>query len=56
MFGPKGNPQARNLFEIIGCLQKRANVRFEVPAVRGQVNELGRQGDFNKTVEQSLLQ
>ncbi len=22
MFGPNGNPQARNLFEIIGCLQK----------------------------------
>ncbi len=23
MFGPHGNPQARNLFEIIGCLQQR---------------------------------
>ena len=34
MFGPKGNPQARNLFEIIGYLQKREGVRFEVRAVR----------------------
>jgi hypothetical protein len=34
MFGPKGNPQARNLFEIIGCLQKREGLHFEVRAVR----------------------
>ncbi len=34
MFGPKGNPQARNLFEIIGCLLKREGLRFEVRAVR----------------------
>ncbi len=34
MFGPKGNPQARNLFEIIGTLQKREGVHFEVRAVR----------------------
>jgi DNA-binding phage protein len=24
MFGPRGNPQARNLFNVIGYLQKRA--------------------------------
>jgi hypothetical protein len=24
MFGPRGNPQARNLFSVIGYLQKRA--------------------------------
>ena len=34
MFGPKGNPQARNLFEIIGYLQDREGVHFEVRAAR----------------------
>jgi len=34
MFGPRGNPQARNLFEIIGCLQEREGVRLKVEAVR----------------------
>ena len=34
MFGPKGNPQARNLFEIIGSLQEREGVHFEVRTVR----------------------
>jgi DNA-binding phage protein len=30
MFGPRGNPQARNLFSVIGYLQKRARVRLHV--------------------------
>ena len=30
MFGPKGNPQARNLFRIIGFLQKQGGVRLTV--------------------------
>ena len=30
MFGPAGNPQARNLFEVINCLQEREALRFEV--------------------------
>lgn len=34
MFGPKGNPQARNLFEIIGYLQEREGVHFEIRTVR----------------------
>jgi hypothetical protein len=34
MLGPRGNPQARNLFEIIGYLQKREGLHFEVHAVR----------------------
>ena len=34
MFSPKGNPQARNLFEIIGYLQKREGIHFEIEAVR----------------------
>jgi DNA-binding phage protein len=27
MFGPRGNPQARNLFRVIGYLQKEAGVQ-----------------------------
>ncbi|MCF8083774.1 MAG: transcriptional regulator [Deltaproteobacteria bacterium] len=34
MLGPKGNPQARNLFEIIAHLHKREGIHFEVRAVR----------------------
>ncbi len=30
MFGPKGNPTANNLFEIIAYLQQAEGVRFEV--------------------------
>jgi hypothetical protein len=30
MFGPRGNPQAKNLFSVISYLQKRAGVRFHV--------------------------
>ena len=34
MFGPDGNPQARNLFDIIACLQEREGLRLKVQAVR----------------------
>lgn len=30
MFGPRGNPQAKNLFGVIGYLQKRAGLNFHV--------------------------
>ena len=30
MLGPKGNPQARNLFDVIGHLQHAEGVRFQV--------------------------
>jgi hypothetical protein len=30
MFGPRGNPQARNLFSVIGYLQKQAGVQLHV--------------------------
>jgi DNA-binding phage protein len=30
MFGPRGNPQAKNLFSVIGYLQKRAGVELHV--------------------------
>ena len=32
MFGPKGNPQASNLFGIISCLQEREGIHLEVRA------------------------
>ncbi len=35
MFGPRGNPQARNLFNVISYLQEHAGVRLHVtPAPR----------------------
>ena len=34
MFGPSGNPHARNLFEIISCIQQREGIQLEVSAVR----------------------
>ncbi len=30
MFGPRGNPQAKNLFSVLGCLQQRAGVQLHV--------------------------
>jgi hypothetical protein len=30
MFGPRGNPQAKDLFSVIGTLQKRAGVQVLV--------------------------
>jgi hypothetical protein len=32
MLGPAGNPYARNFFEIVSCLQKKAGVHFELKA------------------------
>jgi DNA-binding phage protein len=32
MFGPNGNPQARNLFAVIGELQRQAGVTLRVTA------------------------
>ncbi len=34
MFGPKGNPQASNLFEIIVHLQEREGFHFKLHTVR----------------------
>jgi DNA-binding phage protein len=33
MFGPRGNPQARNLFGVIGYLQRHAGIAFQVTPV-----------------------
>jgi DNA-binding phage protein len=32
MLGPSGNPYARNLFEIVSCLQETTGVHFELKA------------------------
>jgi DNA-binding phage protein len=32
MFGPKGNPQAKNLFAVIAALQKDAGIELHVAA------------------------
>jgi len=32
MFGPKGNPQAKNLFAVIGFLQKEAGLELHIAA------------------------
>ena len=34
MFGPSGNPRARNLFEVISRIQQHEGVQLEVNAVR----------------------
>jgi hypothetical protein len=30
MFGPRGNPQAKNLFNVLGYLQKQAGLHLQV--------------------------
>jgi len=37
MLGPKGNPQARNLFDVIAHLQEREGVHFHVHPAREKV-------------------
>jgi len=34
MFGPSGNPRARNLFEVISSIQQHEGVQLKVKAVR----------------------
>jgi DNA-binding phage protein len=38
MLGPTGNPQARNLFEIVAYLQRSEGVRFEVRSARATLH------------------
>ncbi len=33
MFGPTGNPQARNLFKVIDCLHKREGFQVKIDAI-----------------------
>jgi DNA-binding phage protein len=39
MFGPNGNPTARNLFEIVAYLQHAEGVRFEVRPSRAALRQ-----------------
>ena len=34
MFGPAGNPHARNLFDVISCIQQYEGIQLEVNTVR----------------------
>ncbi len=34
MLGPTGNPQARNMFEMLSHIQEHEGIQFEVKAVR----------------------
>ena len=34
MFGPTGNPQARNLFDVIGHIQRHEGVQLRVRTIR----------------------
>lgn len=34
MFGPRGNPQAKNLFAVIGHLQKQAKITMHIARAR----------------------
>ena len=36
MFGPRGNPRARNLFEVIGHLQKAGRFRLGLHRIRAR--------------------
>lgn len=46
MLSPSGNPQARNLFEIVGYLQHKERFRFKVAAIHqsnpGTASQVGR--------------
>jgi DNA-binding phage protein len=48
MLGPRGNPQARNLFEIVAYLQRSEGVRFEVRSARGALRVKRRAGLTSK--------
>jgi DNA-binding phage protein len=42
MFGPKGNPTATSLFEIVNQLQKTEGIRIRVRSTRGVVRRVRR--------------
>jgi DNA-binding phage protein len=44
MFGAKGNPTARKLFEIVAYLQRAEGVRFEVRSARAGARRTGSRG------------
>jgi len=38
MFGPKGNPQAQNLLDVVAALQKEEGVRLSVASKSARKN------------------
>jgi hypothetical protein len=46
MLGPRGNPQARNLFEIVAYLQRAEGVHFEVRSAGPAPRASGRKGSL----------
>lgn len=42
MFGPRGNPQARNLFSVLGYLQRRAGLKLRLTTSRPGASGKGR--------------
>lgn len=42
MFSAQGNPQAKNLFAVIGQLQKHAGVRLHVAEFKGHTGSAGK--------------
>jgi DNA-binding phage protein len=48
MFGPKGNPTATNLFQIVGELQKLEGIRVRVRPVGGAVRRARRSSPHGK--------
>ncbi len=46
MFGPAGNPQARNLFAVVAHLQRQARVTLHVTAQRGRMSHELRTNDM----------
>jgi len=49
MFGPNGNPTARNLFEIVAYLQRAEGVRFEVRSTRAALPGRDRDGPVRES-------
>ena len=49
MFSPAGNPQARNLFEIISHIQRREDIRLQVQAVRRCAYRVAATADARET-------
>ena len=48
MLGPSGNPQARNLFEIVAYLQRSEGVRFEVRSARAKLRSKRRPAETGR--------
>ena len=55
MFSPRGNPQARNLFGIIGYLQKQAGVEFQSRLARTERGKGRVIDDNHRALKSSMI-